>query len=137
MNKLLFIFCVITLLACGSKKKFNKVDSVENSKSTGQLYAELYWETRLLEFLDVKVRQVETIDISGNVRKETNIDISRKVDRQDLDTTKVTVSKYEQKEKVSNMEIKEERSGVVRYWFWGAWGMMLIVVTFAVCVKKK
>ena len=45
MNKLLFIFCVTTLLSCGSKKKFNKIDSVENStlpnnfmqNSTGEL----------------------------------------------------------------------------------------------------
>ena len=72
MNKLLFIFCVITLFSCGSKKKFNKVDSVENIKSTEQLYAKLYRDTRLLEFLDIKYRKVETRDSAGNERIETD-----------------------------------------------------------------
>lgn len=78
MNKLLFIFCVITLLSCGSKKKFNKVDSVENSESTEQLYAKLYRDARLLEFLDIKYRKVETRDSAGNVRIETDVDFSKK-----------------------------------------------------------
>ena len=43
----------------------------------------------LLELLDIKIRQVKTIDTSGNIRKETNIDISKKTDRQNLDTIKV------------------------------------------------
>ena len=80
MNKLLFIFCVIVLLSCGSKKEFSRIDSVENSKSTEQLYAELYREARLLEFLDIKYRQVETRDSAGNVRIETNMEVSKKTE---------------------------------------------------------
>lgn len=90
MNKLLFIFCMITLLSCGSKKKFNKIDSVENSKSTEQFYAELYRESRLLEFLDIKYRKVETRDSAGNVRIETETEISKKTEENKRDTTKIT-----------------------------------------------
>lgn len=92
MNRLLFIFCVITLLSCGSKKKFCKVDSVENGKSTEQLYTELYREARLLEFLDIKYRQVETRDTAGNVRIETNMEVSKKTEENNQDTTKLQVS---------------------------------------------
>lgn len=140
MNKFLVVCCVACLMvACGNKKNFSRSEFSENIRTNEQLYAELYRDTRLLEFLDVKISQVETIDTSGNVRKETNIDISKKTDRQDLDTTKVTVNKQEEEEKVVNVETKEERSGVIGSWVWivGFIAMIPIVLVVGVYLIKK
>ena len=140
MNKFLDVYCVACLMvACGSKKNFSRSESSENIRTNEQLYAELYRDTRLLEFLDVKISQVETIGTSGNVRKETNIDISKKTDRQDLDTTKVTVNKQEEEEKVVNVETKEERSGVIGSWVWivGFIAMISIVLVVGMYLIKK
>ncbi len=132
MDKLLFIFCMITLLSCGSKKKFSKVDSVENSKSTELLYAELYRETRLLEFLDIKYRQVETRDSSGNVRIETDVEVSKKTEENTQDTTKITAARQEDTEKVVDHEEGEERSGVMEYWVWIVGFIAVIVVVLVI-----
>lgn len=139
MNRLLFIFCVITLLSCGSKKKFCKVDSVENSKSTEQLYAELYRDTRLLEFLDIKYRQVETRDSSGNVRIETDVEVSKKTEENTQDTTKITAARQENTEKVVDHDEGEERSGVMEYWVWiiGFIAIIVVVVMFGIYMLKK
>ena len=139
MNKLLFIFCVITLLSCGSKKKFTKVDSVENSKSTEQLYAELYRDTRLLEFLDIKYRKVETRDSAGNVRIETNVDFSKKTEENNQDTTKIASSRQENTEKVVDQESEEERSGVMEYWVWiiGFIAIIVVVLMVGIYMLKK
>lgn len=128
MNKLLFIFCMITLLSCGSKKKFNKIDSVENSKSTEQFYAELYRESRLLEFLGIKYRKVETRDSSGNVRIETEAEISKKSKENKQDTIKVIASRQKNDKKVMNQESENERSGVVKYWTWII-GFVVVTIT--------
>ena len=132
MNKLLFIFCMITLLSCGSKKKFNKIDSVENSKSTEQFYAELYRESRLLEFLDIKYRQVETRDSSGNVRIKTDVEVSKKTEENKRDTTKITGTWQEAGKKVVNQESSEERSGVMRSWVWIMGFIAVIVVALVI-----
>ena len=133
MNKLLFIFCVITLFSCGSKKKFNKVDSVENIKSTEQLYAKLYRDTRLLEFLDIKYRKVETRDSAGNVRIETDVDFSKKTEENKQDTTKIVTSRQENTEKVVDHDEGEERSGVMEYWVWIVRGIVVVVIML--CLK--
>ncbi len=133
MNKLLFIFCVITLLSCGSKKKFNKVDSVENSESTEQLYAKLYRDARLLEFLDIKYRKVETRDSAGNVRIETDVDFSKKTEENKQDTTKIVTSRQENTEKVVDHDEGEERSGVMEYWVWIVRGIVVVVIML--CLK--
>lgn len=132
MNKLLFIFCMITLLSCGSKKKFNKIDSVENSKSTEQFYAELYRESRLLEFLDIKYRKVETRDSAGNARIETETEISKKTEENKRDTTKITGTWQEAGKKVVNQESSEERSGVMRSWVWIMGFIAVIVVALVI-----
>ena len=132
MDKLLFIFCMITLLSCGSKKKFSKVDSVENSKSTELLYAELYREARLLEFLDIKYRQVETRDSSGNVRIETDVEVSKKTEENTQDTTKITAARQEDTEEVVDHEEGEERSGVMEYWVWIVGFIAVIVVVLVI-----
>ena len=140
MNKFLVVCCVACLMvACGNKKNFSRSEFSENIRTNEQLYAELYRDTRLLEFLDVKISQVETIDTSGNVRKETNIDISKKTDRQDLDTTKVTVNKQEEGEKVVNVETKEERFGVIGSWVWivGFIAIISIMLVVGVYLVKK
>lgn len=116
------------LLACGNKKEFAKVDSVESVKSTEQLYAELYRTTRLLELLDIRVRQVETRDSAGNVRIVTDTEISKKIDRKDWDTTKVVVNKQGEEEKVVNVETNEERSRGMRHWVWIVRFIIVIVV---------
>lgn len=138
MDRLLFIFCVITLLSCGSKKKFNKVDSVENRKSTEQLYAELYQEARLLEFLDIKYRQVETRDTAGNVRIETDVDFSKKTEENMRDSTKLTGTRQETGEKVVNQKSEEERSGAIKYWTWiiGFVTVSMIVAMVVYLMKK-
>ena len=133
MNKLLFIFCLITLLSCGSKKKFNKVDSVENSESTEQLYAKLYRDARLLEFLDIKYRKVETRDSAGNVRIETDVDFSKKTEENKQDTTKIVTSRQENTEKVVDHDEGEERSGVMEYWVWIVRGIVVVVIML--CLK--
>ena len=133
MNKLLFIFCVITLLSCGSKKKFNKVDSVENSESTEQLYAKLYRDARLLEFLDIKYRKVETRDSAGNVRIKTDVDFSKKTEENKQDTTKIVTSRQENTEKVVDHDEGEERSGVMEYWVWIVRGIVVVVIML--CLK--
>lgn len=135
MDKLLFIFCVITLLSCGSKKKFSKVDSVENSESTEQLYAELYREARLLEFLDIKYRQVETRDSAGNVRIETDVDFSKKTEENTQDSTKITGTWQETGEKVVNQESREERSGVIKCWTWLVGGVVIIIATLVIGIS--
>ena len=127
MKKLILLFCLVCL-SCGSKKNFSRSESSENIRTNEQLCAELYRDTRLLEFLDVKIRQVETRDSSGNVRTEMNVDISKKTDRQDLDTTKVTVNKQEEGEKVVNVETKEDRSGIMSYWVWIVGFIAVIVI---------
>ena len=132
MDRLLFIFCVITLLSCGSKKKFNKVDSVENGKSTEQLYAELYREARLLEFLDIKYRQVETRDTAGNVRIETNMEVSKKTEENTRDSTNITAARQEDTEKVVDHEEGEERSGGMEYWVWIVGFIAVIVVVLVI-----
>ena len=133
MNKLLFIFCVIVLLSCGSKKEFSRIDSVENSKSTEQLYAELYREARLLEFLDIKYRQVETRDSAGNVRIETNMEVSKKTEENNQDTTKIASFWQENTEKVV------ERSGVMVYWVWiiGFIAIIVVVLMVGIYMLKK
>ena len=127
------------LLACGSKKEFAKVDSVESVKSTEQLYAVLYRTTRLLELLDIRVRQVETRDSAGNVRIETDTEISKKIDRKDWDTTKVAVNKQGEGKKVINVETKEEHSGVMGSWAWivGFIAVIVIALVAGVYLLKK
>lgn len=139
MNKLLFIFCVITLLSCGSKKKFTKVDSVENGKSTEQLYTELYREARLLEFLDIKFRKVETRDSAGNVRIETDVDFSKKTEENTRDSTNITAARQEDTEKVVDHDEGEERSGVMEYWVWitGFVAVIIIALMVGVYVIKR
>ena len=129
---------MITLLSCGSKKKFNKVDSVENGKSTEQLYAELYQEARLLEFLDIKYRQVETRDTAGNVRIETDVDFSKKTEENTQDSTKITGTRQETGEKVVNQKSEEERSGAIKYWTWiiGFVTVSMIVAMVVYLMKK-
>ena len=104
-----------------------------------QLYAELYRDTRLLEFLDVKIRQIETIDSSGNVRVETNVDVSKKTDRQDLDSIKITGNKQQTGEKVVSVETKEERAGVIGSWVWivGFIAIISIALVVGVYLIKK
>lgn len=138
MNKLLFIFCVITLLSCGSKKKFSKVDSVENSKSTEQLYTELYREARLLEFLDIKFRKVETRDSAGNVRIETDVDFSKKTEENTRDSTNITAARQEDTEKIVNHDEGEERSGVMKYWTWiiGFVAVIMVILSILYLVKR-
>jgi len=137
MNKLLFIFCVIVLLSCSSKKKFYKVDSVENGKSTEQLYAELYREARLLEFLDIKYRQVETRDTAGNVRIETDVDFSKKTEENTQDSTNITAARQENTEKVVDHDEGEERSGVLKYWIWIVGFISIIVLLLCMYLVKK
>lgn len=132
MDRLLFIFCVITLLSCGSKKKFSKVDSTENINSVEQLYTELYRDTRLLEFLDIKYRQVETRDSAGNVRIETNMEVSKKTEESNQDTTKIASSRQEDTEKVVDQESEEERSGVMEYWTWIVGFIAIIIIALVV-----
>ena len=137
MNKLLFIFCVITLFSCGSKKKFSKVDSTENMNSVEQLRAELYQDTRLFEFLDIKYRKVETRDSSGNVRIKTDVEVSKKTEENTQDTTKITAARQEDTEKVVDNEEGEERSGVMEYWVWIVGFVAVIVVALAIGMIKK
>ncbi|WP_270487802.1 hypothetical protein [Butyricimonas synergistica] len=140
MKKILFVSCVACLMiGCGSKKKFIQSGTKENFLMNEQLYAEFYRTTRLLEFLDIEIRQVETRDSSGNVRTETNVDINKKTDRQDLDTTKVTINKQEKGEKVVKTEVEEERSGVMEAWVWivGFLALIVVALVMGVYILKK
>lgn len=139
MNKLSFIFCALLLLSCGSKKKFSKVDSTENMNSVEQLRAELYQDTRLFEFLDIKYRKVETRDSAGNERIETDMDFSKKTEENNQDTTKIASSRQENAEKVVDQESEEERSGVMEYWVWitGVVAVIIIALVVGICVIKR
>lgn len=130
---------MITLLSCGSKKKFSKVDSVENSKSTEQLYAELYRDTRLLEFLDIKYRQVKTRDSAGNVRIETDVDFSKKTEENTRDSTNITAARQEDTEKVVDHDKGKERSGVMEHWVWiiGFVTVIVVALVAGICIIKK
>lgn len=130
---------VYSLFSCGSKKEFTKVDSVENITSTEQLYAELYRTARLLEFLDIKYRKVETRDSSGNVRIETEAGISKKTEANEQDTTKITGTRQEAGEKVVNHDEGEERSGVMEYWVWitGFVAVIIIALVVGIYVVKR
>ena len=137
MNKLSVIFCALLLLSCGSQKKFSKVDSTENMNSVEQLRAELYQDTRLFEFLDIKYRKVETRDSSGNVRIKTDVEVSKKTEENTQDTTKITAARQEDTEKVVDNEEGEERSGVMEYWVWIVGFVAVIVVALAIGMIKK
>lgn len=139
MNRLLFIFCVITLLSCGSKKEFSRIDSTENINSVEQLYTELYRDTRLLEFLDIKYRQVETRDSAGNVRIETNVDFSKKTEENTRDSTKIKAARQEHTEKIVDHDEGEERSGVMEYWVWitGFVAVIIIALVVGIYVVKR
>ena len=136
---LLTIFVTSGIWSCGSKKEFARSNTVENLRSNAQLYAELYRTTRLLQLLDVKIRQIETRDLSGNVRIETEADISKKTELDGQDSTKVTVSKQEEVEKVVNSDQSKERSGVMGSWVWIIGFMAIIVVALVagIYIVKK
>lgn len=138
MKNLILLFCLVCI-SCGSKKNFSQSEFSENIRTNEQLYAELYRDSRLLEFLDIKIRQVKTIDISGNIRKETNIDISKNTNRQNLDATKMVSNKQEEGKKVVNVETKEERSGVMGSWAWivGFIAVIVIALVAGVYLLKK
>ena len=138
MKNMILLFC-LGCISCGSKKNFSQSESSENIRTNEQLYAELYRDSRLLELLDIKIRQVKTIDTSGNIRKETNIDISKKTDRQNLDTIKVAVNKQGEGKKVINVETKEEHSGVMGSWAWivGFIAVIVIALVVGVYLLKK
>jgi len=140
MKRFLVVCCMVySLFSCGSKKEFTKVDSVENITSTEQLYAELYRTARLLEFLDIKYRKVETRDSSGNVRIETEAGISKKTEANEQDTTKITGTRQEAGEKVVNHDEGEERSGVMEYWVWitGFVAVIIIALVVGIYVVKR
>ena len=139
MNKLLFIFCVLLLFSCGSKKIFSRIDSTENINSVEQLRAELYREARLLEFLDIKYRKVETRDSAGNVRIETNVDFSKKTEENNQDTTKIASFWQENTEKGVDHDEGEERSGVMEYWVWitGFGAVIVVALVVGICVIKR
>ena len=139
MNKLSFIFCVLLLFSCGSKKNFSRIDSTENINSVEQLRAEFYRDTRLLEFLDIKYRQVETRDSSGNVRIETDVDFSKKTEENTQDSTNITAARQEDTEKVVDHDEGEERSGVMEYWAWivGFVAIIVVALVVGICVMKR
>ena len=135
----MFIFCVLLLFSCGSKKIFSRIDSTENINSVEQLRAELYREARLLEFLDIKYRKVETRDSAGNVRIETNVDFSKKTEENNQDTTKIASFWQENTEKVVDHDEGEERSGVMEYWVWitGFGAVIVVALVVGICVIKR
>ena len=135
----MFIFCVLLLFSCGSKKIFSRIDSTENINSVEQLRAELYREARLLEFLDIKYRKVETRDSAGNVRIETNVDFSKKTEENNQDTTKIASVWQENTEKVVDHDEGEERSGVMEYWVWitGFGAVIVVALVVGICVIKR
>ena len=139
MNKLSFIFCVLLLFSCGSKKNFSRIDSTENINSVEQLRAELYRDTRLLEFLDIKYRQIETRDSAGNVRIETDVDFSKKTEENTQDSTNITAARQENTEKVVDHDEGEERSGVMEYWVWivGFIAIIVVALEVGICLIKK
>ena len=139
MDRILFIFCVLLLFSCGSKKHFSRIDSTENINSVEQLYTELYRDTRLLEFLDIKYRQLETRDSAGNVRIETDVDFSKKTEENTRDSTKITAARQEDTEKVVDQESEEERSGVMEYWVWitGFVAVIIIALVVGIYVVKR
>nr|DAQ93341.1 MAG TPA: TYPE IV PILUS BIOGENESIS AND TRANSPORT, OUTER MEMBRANE PROTEIN.0A [Caudoviricetes sp.] len=139
MNKLSFIFCVLLLFSCGSKKNFSRIDSTENINSVEQLRAELYRDTRLLEFLDIKYRQIETRDSAGNVRIETDVDFSKKTEENTQDSTNITAARQENTEKVVDHDEGEERSGVMEYWVWivGFIAIIVVALVVGICLIKK
>ncbi len=135
--KLLLIVISLFLVSCGSKKKFSKVDSVENIKSTEQLHADLYSATRLLEFLDIKIRQVETRDSAGNVRIETEAEISKKTEENKQDSTKITGTRQDEEVKASTQESSEKKTGVINSWAWISGFVAVIIVTLATLYLSK
>lgn len=140
MKNILLVFCIAYWsISCGSKKEFSRSDAVEHIQMNEQLYAELYRDSRMLELLDVKIRQVETRDLAGNIRKEMNVDISKKTDRQDLDTTKIKADRQQTGEKVMKTEVEKVRSGIVKYWVWiiGFVAVVVISLVVGIYVVKK
>ena len=139
MNKLSFIFCALLLFSCGSKKNFSRIDSTENINFVEQLRAELYRDTRLLEFLDIKYRKVETRDSAGNVRIETNMEVSKKTEENTRDSTNITAARQEDTEKVVDHDEGEERSGVMVYWVWiiGFIAIIVVVLMVGIYMLKK
>ena len=137
MNKLFFIFCVSTLLSCGSKKEFSHSGSVDSIFSTEQLHAELYRTTRLLELHDVKIRQVETRDSSGNIRVETKVEISKRTEANKQDSAKIFRTRQEEIEKVMNQNTRKEKSGVINNWVKVTGFVTVIIVILSILYLAK
>ena len=140
MKKILVTCCMVySLLSCGSKKEFTKVDSVEDRKSTEQLYAKLHGETRVLEFVDVIICQVETRDSSGNVRIETETVISKKTEENKQDSTRITATRQETGKKVVRQDSGKEQFGVVNYWTWiiGFVAVIVVALVIGIYVIKR
>ena len=135
-----YLFVTLFLLcSCGSGKEFTRSNSIENLSTIEHLNADLYRETKLLELLDIKIRQMEIVDTFGNVRKETSIDINKKMNKQDFDTTKMMRNKQQTDENVVRVETKEERSGVIGFWVWivGFIAIISIMLVVGVYLIKK
>ena len=138
--KLMVSCCLVCiLLGCGSKKEFTRVESKEDIRVNERLYAELYRTTKLLELLDIKIRQVETRDTAGNVRIETEAEISKRTEADEQDTTKITVDRQEEGEKVVNQEAGKERSGVMGSWVWivGFGAVIVVALVVGIYIVKK
>ena len=82
---------------------------------------------------------MEIVDTFGNVRKETSIDINKKMNKQDFDTTKMMRNKQQTDENVVRVETKEERSGVIGFWMWivGFIAIISIMLVVGVYLIKK
>ena len=128
------LIILLFFYSCGSKKEFIHSKTVEGSIASEQLHAELFRTTSLLELIDFKIRQVEVTDSAGNTRKETNIDVKKHSNRQELDTTKLELSKHEQKDILINNDSERERSGIIGSWVWIVGFIAVIMVTLVVAV---
>lgn len=137
MNKLLFIFCMTTFLSCGAKKEFNRSSSIDSMFSIEQLHTELYRTTRLLELHDVKIRQIETRDSSGNIRIETKMEISKRTEANKQDSAKIFRIRQEEGEKVVNQDMRKERSGVINSWAKVSGFVAIIIVILSILYINK
>lgn len=129
---------VVVCWGCASKKKLERVTENRQVRLDADYRAELRSVLNVLELLDVEFRQEETRDSSGNVRRVTDVHLSKR--KESVEERQGTVEVAEAAEAVSQA-VKEtklrKRNGAGWWWLAGVVMGGGVAVWLAVRYKRK
>ena len=135
-KRLVIVFMAAAVLAgCRSQRLEVKAARQESALRTEELAAEVRSYARLLEQLDVEVREVTERDSAGNERRTRDVRLSRRRDAEERDTAEVAAVKEEAGALVEDVEVQEERKPAGRGWI--VWGVAVAVVVLAWVVWRR